>query len=77
MFRRLRRRIEQSLVNADSAVDNVEGGVLQVLEQAEEILEEGIAFRLEIGGKRIPVKLIMEPDDPDGPSALTDSTNEG
>ncbi|MEA1999825.1 MAG: hypothetical protein U9N61_10970 [Euryarchaeota archaeon] len=72
-----KKRLEASLANADSAVDNVEAGVLGILEQLEGVLEEGIAFRLEIAGKKIPVKLIMEPDELDGPSAFNSSTDEG
>ena len=65
MFKRLRQRIEQSLTNADAAVDNVEAGTLQIFEALNDVLEEGISFRLEIAGREIPVKLIMEPDEDD------------
>ncbi|MGW8178393.1 MAG: hypothetical protein ACWGQW_06455 [bacterium] len=65
MFGRLRRRIEASLANADRAVNNVETNAVEVLDALEDILKEGVAFRLEVAGKQIPVKLIMEPDEPD------------
>lgn len=65
MFGRLRRRIEASLANADRAVNNVETNAVEVLDAIEDVLKEGVAFRLEVAGKAIPVKLIMEPDEPD------------
>lgn len=63
MVGKIRRRIIQSLENADSAVDNIEESALRVLTAVTDILEEGITFQLEIAGTKIPVKIIIEPDD--------------
>ena len=65
-MRRLRTLIAKATAavdNADEAIDNVEGGVMDVLDAVEELLEEGISFRIEIAGRPFPVKIIMEPKD--------------
>jgi hypothetical protein len=41
----------------------VEAAVLRVLEDIEDTLDEGVSFRLEIGDRKIPVKLIVEKDE--------------
>lgn len=63
MFGRLKRRINSSLGNADVAVDRLEAKALAVLQALEDTLKEGVSFQLEIAGKKIPVKLIIEPDE--------------
>ncbi|KKK86903.1 hypothetical protein LCGC14_2758610 [marine sediment metagenome] len=63
MFRRLRDRISESLTNVDDSVDKVEVNILEVLDQIEEMLREGVSFSVEVAGHLIPVKIIMEPID--------------
>lgn len=63
MPRKIRERIEATLLNVDTAVDSVELKTLDILEAVEETLQEGISFSIEISGQQFPVKIILEPND--------------
>jgi hypothetical protein len=60
-MKRVKRKVDTILGKADRTSDNA----IAITEAILEMLEEGISFRLDIWGKAIPIKLILEPDEPE------------
>lgn len=59
-MKRLKGRVDVILGKVDRTSDNA----VAITEALLEMLEEGVSFRLEIAGRPIPIKLILEPDEP-------------
>ena len=62
---RIRKRVEQSLNQLDRNGYVIQAHVVELTTTLLELLEEGVSLHLEIAGKEIPIKVVLESNEDD------------